>query len=152
MKKYDTHIELAPAKGDLAPQGGMMRYGFKRHIGVVGFQKLINKWLKALLTEEGTDLSNRDYGTGFSSLIGANVSGRRDIQAAVEFAVDKATQDIKNYQADQQLTDMSEMLEEAVILAITTSPSGAEIAVRVQLKNSANESVKIQIPVKTTRD
>lgn len=148
MPKYDTYIELVP-EAEQATSRKACRYGFKRHIAVRGFQKLINQWMKCFLTLQGTNLSDRQYGTLFPQLIGANVTSRRDIVEAVQIAVDKANEDMFRLQNARPSDDPTELLQDARLEALEINASATGFAAFVRLRNQAKQSLQFQIPPMT---
>jgi hypothetical protein len=138
---YDTYFELLPV-ADQSAQRGTFTYGYKKHIGVTGFQKLINKWVKAFLTERGTDLSSRDYGTQFASLIGSNITDRADIQQVAHTAVAKASADINAIQAQYPPDDDPETLHSAQLQSLIFEDNSS-VSVYVLLQNQAGKRLQI---------
>jgi phage baseplate assembly protein W len=138
---YDTYIELLPEDVQ-SGTGGTFTYGYNKHIAVAGFQKLITWWVKSFMTAQGSDLSNRDYGTTFSSLIGSNVTDRVDIQQIVHTAVAKATLDIRSVQAQYPPTDEQEILHSAQLTALIFEDNSA-VSVYVLLQNQAGKRLQI---------
>jgi len=138
---YDTYFELLPASEQKA-QRGTFTYGYKKHLGIAGFQKLINKWTKAFLTEQGTDLSRRLYGTQFPSLIGSNVTDRLDVQQIAHTAVAKATQDVLGIQARFPPEDAQEILH-SVQLTSLIFEDNSSVSVYVLLQNQAGKRLQI---------
>jgi len=141
MPTYDTYFELLPQSVQGA-QRGTFAYGYAKHIGVSGFQKLINKWVKAFLTAQGTDLSNRDYGTHFANLVGANITDRTDIQQVAHTAVAKATADINAIQAQYPPEDTREILHSARLTSLIFEDNST-VSVYVLLQNQAGKRLKV---------
>lgn len=145
MPTYDTYIAPLP-ESEQSVVHGAYTYGYDRHIAVRGFQKLINRWAKAFLTLQGTDLSRRNYGTAFPALIGSNVTDRGDIQEIVQSSVDKATQDIQQLSADALETglefDSEELLDSAKLDALVF-PDATGIAVYVTLQNQKGQRLQV---------
>ena len=145
MSRFDTYIELLPPD-EQSVQVGTFTYGYDKHIAIRGFQKLINKWAKAFLTLEGTDLSDRDYGTAFTALIGSNISSRRDIQEVVQSSVDKANEIIYEIQAEDPPDDAREILDVATLESLIFSPDGLGFDAFVRIKNQAGEVLQVLFP------
>jgi len=145
MPVYDTYMELLPIDQQ-SPQRGTYTYGYVKHIAVSGFQKLINQWAKCLLTLEGTNLSDREYGTQFTALIGSNITNRRDLQEAVQLAVAAANAKIKSYQAEDPPDDDREILDAAVLTTLFIDPDGAGFQCSVRIRNQAGEVLQVLLP------
>lgn len=145
MPTYDTYIELVPAAEQRVSRK-TFRYGFKRHIGVKGFQKLINRWIKCFLTMEGTDPSDPDYGTLIPNLIGSNVTSRKDVVEALQLAVDKTNETILRLQAARPSDDPMEMLADARLEALAITPAGDGFEADVRVRNQAGQVLTAQIP------
>jgi hypothetical protein len=138
---YDIYFELLP-EAEQGPQRGTFTFGYKRTIAIAGFQKLINKWTKAFLTEQGTDLSRRNYGTQFPSLIGSNVTDRGDVQQVVHSAVTKATQDILDIQAQYPPDSSEEIIHSARLTSIIFEDKSS-VSVYVLLQNQAGKRLQV---------
>lgn len=147
MTKYDSYIELIPEM-DTHGNTYTMHFGFKRTIGIRGFQKAINQWLKALLTVEGSDFSDKEYGTPLPKLFGSNITSTFDIQNVVVLSVNKALRDVQRYQSLAQLSDEDEMLAGADVLAITFDQNKLSFSVRVFLENQSGRGLQILVPIK----
>lgn len=145
MPTYDTYIELLPTD-EQSVQSGTYRYGYTRHIGIKGFQKLINRWAKCFLTLEGTDLSDRRYGTAFSKLVGSNITVRSDLAGLVQLAVEATNATIRRYQSARPSDDPRENLDDADLEALNISVARAEIEVFVRIRNQAGEVLRVQLP------
>jgi hypothetical protein len=149
MPLYDTYIELLPTE-EQSVQAGTYTYGYSRHIGIKGFQKLINKWAKCFLTLEGSDLSDRRYGTAFISLVGSNITTRTDLVDLVQLAVDSTNNTIRRYQSKRPSDDPRENLDDANLEALNISLERAEIEVFVRIRNQAGEVLRVQLPPTST--
>lgn len=145
---YDTYFELLPQSAQ-GVQRGTFTYGYKRHIGVAGFQKLINRWVKAFMTTQGTDLSDRTWGTQFPDLIGSNITDRTDIQQIVQSSVSKATDDTRRIQAQYPSDDATELLQSAQLTSLIFEDNSS-VTVYVLLQNQAGKRLQIILAGKVT--
>jgi hypothetical protein len=148
MPTFDTHIQLLPASNQTL-QTGTYTYGFSKHIGIKGFQRLITHYMKALLTLEGTDLSDRDYGTRFPALIGSNVTATADIQEIVTSAAAKAESTVIARQAKNPDLTADERLASAVVTSIIFDPDGLGFDATIYLKNKAGVGLQFLLPTST---
>lgn len=150
MATFDTYIELLP-EDEQGVQSGTYTFGYRKALGIKGFQKLINKWAKCFLTPEGTDLSDRSYGSPFPNLIGSNITTREDVVELVQIAVDKTTSKIQEYQAANPPEDDREILDDAELESVVFDATGTGIEVFVRIRNQAGELLRVQLPpVQTT--
>lgn len=145
MPRYDTYIELRPL-AEQSVRSGTYHYGYKKTIAIKGFQKLINQWAKCFLTAEGTDLSDRSYGSPFSNLIGSNITSREDVADVVQIAVDKTNAKIQEYQAADPPVDPREILDDAELESIVFDTSGTGVEVYIRIRNQAGELLRVQLP------
>jgi hypothetical protein len=149
MATFDIHFQIVPAAEQEASPGKLFTFGFTSAIGVKGPQKLINRWLKCLFTLKGTDLSDATYGTGYSELIGSNISSLRDFTDAVSLFVSDCNNQITAFDQAQFPPD-DERLDSANISSIVPrEDSGYDVY--VTLKNTAGVPVTVEIPSGTTR-
>ena len=142
---FDIHFQLRSA----ADSNGetLFTFAFQSAKGVRGFQKTINQWLKCLLTQRGSDITSKGYGTAFPDLFTGNTFSVSDVEERVVLAVDDATQQILAFQRGQSSTDLpaEERLSSASVVSVAqTAPSA--YTVYVVLKNSLNQSVKYALP------
>lgn len=145
--KYDTYFEFTPVEVQQTRGGSVVQLGFSKSVGISGFQKTINKWIKALLTERGTDVLDREYGTDFVRLIGSNVTSQSDIQTIIEDSVNKATDDVKRHQRQYPPENDNEAFSDAVIQSIVFSSDSTRIDVAVLIENVAGTTLRTLIPV-----
>lgn len=145
---YDIYIESVPPSDDASPPRSVMRFGFEKHLGISGFQKTVNKWLKILLTEEGSDYLNKSLGTRFSLLFESNISNPNDVSQVVIGAVDKATQDVLRVQQNDNTLEIDEILVSTRIVSLEFSRLESRVSVKIDLKNAAGQVLTAQIPVR----
>lgn len=145
MPTFDTYIELLPADQQ-SVQNGTYTFGYRKALGIKGFQKLINKWAKCFLTPEGSDLSDRTYGSPFPNLIGSNITTRGDVADVVQIAVDKTNAKIREYQAAKPPDDPRESLDDAELESLVFDTSGTGITVFIRIRNQAGELLRVQLP------
>lgn len=139
--RYDIHFQGVPA--DRASGTRCFEFGFQAPLKMAGFQALINRFAKTLMTPRGSDLLNKDYGTNFSSLIGANMTGDPSlITDIVEMAVADASDQVKRQDAIGMF-DAQEQLVSAEILGYEQQNEG--YAVWVKLKNVAGDSAEFAV-------
>jgi len=150
LSTFDTHIQLKPAAEQTTGYGTFV-YGFNKHIGIRGMQKLINKYLKTLMTLEGTDLSDRMGGTRFPALIGSNVTSVQDLQDIVATAVTKAEATIIRYQSLEPSDDPEEILQSAKMTSLVVDDNGVGFEVSILLKNQAGRSLQFILPTRALR-
>jgi hypothetical protein len=145
MPRYDTYIELRPTE-EQSVRSGTYQFGYTKPIAIKGFQKLINKWAKCFLTPEGTDLSDRTYGSPFPNLIGSNITSREDVSDVVQIAVDKTNVKIQEYQAADPPEDPREILDDAELESIVFDTAGTGVEVYIRIRNQAGELLRVQLP------
>jgi len=149
MPTYDIHYQLAPENEQLDAGGKVFTFGFTSAVGVKGPQKLVNRWLKCLMTPKGTDPLSRGYGTGFADLIGSNLSRYQDFVDAVTLYVTDCNDQIRAFDQAQFPPD-DERLESASVASVV--PRGADgFDVYVHIKNVAGTVLTAQVPAGSTR-
>jgi len=146
---FDTYIELLPADKQ-SVQVGTYTFGFDKTIGVKGFQKLINRWAKAFLTLEGTDLSDANYGTQFPALIGSNISDRAEIQEVVRVSISQANEILLALQADNPPPNDREALQDAELVSLIFEADGLGFEASVLISNQAGEVLQLLLPAQPT--
>jgi hypothetical protein len=149
MATYDIYFSILPEAEQIAAAGRVFSFGYTSAVGVRGPQKLVNRWLKCLFTRRGTDPLDTAYGTGFTDLIGSNLSRRKDFTDAAAMAVSDCNSQITAM--DQALFPPdNERLQSASITSLV--PRGADgYDVYVTIKNVAGELLTMLLPSGSTR-
>ena len=144
MATYDIHFQQVPADEQPYSGGKVFTFGFTSAVGVRGPQKLVNRWLKCLLTAKGTDPLRPAYGTGYANLIGSNISRYQDFVDAVALAINDCNGQIRAIDRTQFPPD-DERLASATITSIV--PRGSDgYDVYVSIKNIAGAVITAQVP------
>lgn len=147
---YDIHVEVIPFDPiDGLPNGKLFTFGYRNPLAVQGAQKLINKWIKCLLTKRGSDLFDKEYGTGFIDLIGSNISNVADVSDAVLLFVDECNSQVQAMDVTSRPPD-AERLQTATVYQILENGSDG-FEVYVYIKNYAGSQFSLTLPVRTTR-
>ena len=149
MATYDVHFQLVPEAEQPGAGARVFTFGYTTAVGVKGAQKLVNRWLKCFCTLRGTDIRDKEYGTGFPDLIGSNVSRKEDFVDAMSLFIDECSSQIKNFDQAQFPPD-DERLASAVLTNVTPHESGGYNAY-VTIKNVAGSLLTVQVPTGTTR-
>lgn len=140
--KYDVHFQLLP--GLQQTSGKLFSFGYKAAIGVAGPQKLINRWMKVFLTPKGSDPFDRNSGTGFSALLGSNITNRRDVVDAIVLALEDCNAQIRAMDR-RSMPPEDERLKAAVLTSVEDAGnSGFEIYISVS--NAAGLTVAVPLP------
>jgi hypothetical protein len=140
--KYDIHFQLISDSAQVS--GKLFSFGFKSAVGVRGPQKLINRWIKTLITPKGSDPFDRNVGTGFYGLLGSNITSRQDVIDAVSLFIEDCNNQIRASDRRNQSSD-SERLQTATLASlIENDEDGFEIYVNI--RNAAGITVTIPLP------
>lgn len=143
-KRFDLHIQTLPV-ADQRDTFKFMSFGYTATLGVVGFQLLINMWLKHMLTPRGTDATNITYGTDFTKAIGSNFSleEARDITL---LSIDQTNDYIRTVQRRQDTLTASERLSSAELVSFVEDPTAPGFTVTVEIINQAQERLALNLP------
>lgn len=139
--RFDIHFQLAPP----AEQSGgkLFTFGFKSAVGVRGPQKLVNRWIKTLLTPKGSDPYDARFGTGFMGLQGSNLSYRDVVDAVALFVEDCNTQ-VRAGDRQAPLPD-DERLQSATLEEVVDTGDG--FVIYIHLRNVAGQIVAVPLPI-----
>lgn len=143
MRTYDIYFQ--PTDVDAQANGAKpFGFGYAASVGVAGLPKLVNRWLKCLLTTRGSDVTRPDYGTEFNLLLQSNISSLEDVVDAVTLAIDACNQQIKALDR-AATTPPDERLQSALLVeGVPAGESG--FALRVQLRSMANATTTLSLP------
>ncbi len=146
---FDVHFQLI---GDPLEQQGSGKYftfGFTTAVGVRGPQKLINRWIKCLLTPQGTDPYEPAYGTGFSNLLGSNITRDNDVQDAVAIFIEECNEQIRNMDRKNFPPDDERLKSASIFRIVERSRDGFDVYVHI--RNMAGQVLTLQLPAVATR-
>lgn len=143
---YDIHFQILPEEEQISDR--VFGFGFVSAVGVRGPQKLINRWLKCLMTPQGSDPFSPTYGTGFANLIGSNISSIQDVLDAVSVFIQACSDQIRAFDR-LTFTPADERLQNAAILQVVTRPDGFDIWVGIT--NAAGLQTPVVLPSTSTR-
>lgn len=138
MDTYDIHI--APVIPNAVTGMRCFTFGYKAAVKVTGFQSLINRWVRTLLTPLGSDYLYPDRGTPLGGLIGNNVSSlSTELQDLVFLSVVETNAQVKQ-QDRLSIYPAKSQLYQATISQYIELPSSIEVWVRIEnmLKQQAD--------------
>jgi hypothetical protein len=145
--RYDIHFQPLPRAEQTSTS--VFTFGFLSAVGVRGPQKLINRWLKVLLTPQGSDPFDKAYGTGFTNLIGSNIQSVTDVLDTAALAVQECNTQVRAAERNV-FTPPEERLQTATILKIEeVGRDGFDIWVAIT--NAAGLTVTVLLPQISTR-
>lgn len=141
--KFDVHIESLPA--DQVVNGRCLTFGpYPRVLGVRGIYKMVERFMRCMLTPIGTHPSDRDYGTPLAAAFGGNTDPTT-LFALASQSVALASEKIQEYDSEYALPD-DERLQLAQIERIDTDDTGPGVTVYVSLQNAAGSSITVPLP------
>jgi len=141
MAKYDTYFQPVPSSQVHGFK--TFEYGYRASLKVSGAQALVNRWVKTLMTPRGSDPIYKEYGTGFSGLVGSNISDvTTDLVDVVNIAIEEANEQVREQDLVGFFPD-NERLANATLLSIEYSEDGMDVWVNIQ--NVAGESVPFRL-------
>ncbi len=141
MTTYDIHIQPVPA--DQVRGNKCYEFGYAAALKIDGFQSLINRWAKTLLTPRGSNPLSPEEGTNFPNLQGTNISrlttGIRDL---VALEIESANQQVRQ-QDDEGFRPDAERLQSSELRAFEESTTGFDVWVK--LTNVAGAEVTFRV-------
>lgn len=149
MTKYDIHFQQISKKDQLElVDGKVFTFGFKSAVGVSGPQKMVNRWVKCLLTSKGSDVMSANYGTGFNSLIGSNITSKNDLADALTLFIEDCNSQMRSHDWTNFPPD-DERFDSANLVKLTITDGGFEAV--VLLRNVLGRQVQVNLPEVSTR-
>jgi hypothetical protein len=143
MSRADLHFDLLPVS--CMRQGKLVSFTYAKLRPAYGAQKLVNRWLKCLLTRKGSDLTAPTYGTHFSDLVGGNVTTPDDIIDVVTLAINDCNDQIFSMDR-RRMAPEAERLHSATLEEVV-AVSRTEFRIRVILKNAARDRTTLDLPL-----
>ena len=144
-RQFDIHFQSLPASEYFGTRP--FTWGQRRSLGVAGLQKLVNMFLKYLMTPIGTDPLDLDGGTELPALMGSNVTPT-DAKEVLIFAVDKTVSAIMAWQGTQ-LPPEDEALANATVTDFISIPSLPGFSAQIYIQNVAGEGLNFLLPALT---
>jgi hypothetical protein len=144
MPRYDIHFQALTVE-EQTNTFKFVGFTYNPTIGVTGFQMLINQWLKCLLTPQGSDPTDLNYGTGFTGMIGSNLP-LADARDVCSMAIESCNEQVFAFQSTDSTLTSAERLATATITQFIPQPSAPGFDLYVELKNQANQTLTISVP------
>lgn len=120
-------------------------FGTDTRTPATGFYKTLLQWLKCFFTEQGTDIGDLSYGTGFASLIGGSAS-EADLRDAALLSVRQATKTIQSYQR-RGTVPADERLAAATLASLNVDQDS--VTLYVTMVSGTGESLELAVPTQT---
>lgn len=139
---YDIHFQLVPAEEQIG--GKLFTFGFKSAVGVRGPQKLINRWVKTLLTPKGGDPYDPNAGTGFMGLLGSNIASYQDVVDALTLFIEDCNEQVRASDRRNLVPD-DERLQSATLGQVLENGDDGFV-VYIHLRNAAGLVVAVPLP------
>jgi hypothetical protein len=102
---------------------------------------LVQRFLKILLTSQGSDAFRPDLGTQLRSLVGSTLPAAT-LRARATFAVDRASQLLRKEQTLRPVSNPAEMLKSATLLSAVFSPETSTLDLRVRINSMDGSSME----------
>lgn len=142
-KTYDVHFEGVP-RNELNSIQGLTFGPYTRSVGVRGAQKMVNRFVKCMLTALGSDLSDPDYGTSLADALLGNVE-KGTLRTIALQSVVAAEAKVKEYDSEYALNDEERLASVQVEDVVINEASGG-IVLTLTLKNVAGVAVQVLVP------
>lgn len=144
MPRYDLHFDLVNPL-DQEARGAAFDLNATRPTAIRGPQKLLNRYVKAFLTTQGSNPLHRKDGTDFTSLVQGNVEDPEDVQAALLLMIDDAADQIKAVDQRSPWLDNDERLR-AANLTIFRQIGPTRFEVHIELTTTSGARVTALLP------
>lgn len=142
-KRYDIHIQTLP-EATQRSTFKFMSFGYQETLGVVGFQMLINQWLKCMLTPRGSDPTNLDYGSDFIKAVGSNLSVA-EAQDLTLLSIGHTNEYIAGVQRLDNTLTATERLGSATLVDFLLDETAPGFTARVEIVNQARERLTLNL-------
>jgi hypothetical protein len=139
---FDIHIEGLPISRVHGSRGiGFGDYAL--HIGVMGPQKMVDRFMKCFLTPIGSDLTDKEYGTPVASALGNSI-GSTTLAQLVHMSAQQVVTTLQRYDSLYDTPD-DERLVLASIEQLEVTAAGDGFDAYVRLQNAAGTTVLIMV-------
>jgi hypothetical protein len=144
---FDIHIEGVP-RDELLNEKFITFGKYPSPLAVKGIQKLVDRFLKCLITPAGTDISDPNYGTQLVSLFLGNFDAP-SMRQMIRLAVINAEDQIRRYDVINGAPE-DERLASATIESLNLDESAPGFELTVLLQNTAGTTVLVLLPTTVT--
>lgn len=144
-RQFDVHFQSLTTTDYFGTKP--FTFGQKRSLGIAGLQKLVNMFLKYLMTPIGTNPLDLDEGTELPNLIGSNVDVG-DAREVLTLAVDATVSAIIARQSQQPPPD-DEMLAGATVTDFISIPSLPGFSAQIYIQNVEGAELTFLLPALT---
>jgi len=144
-RQFDIHFQSLPASEYYGTKP--FTFGQTRSLGIAGLQKLVNLFLKYLMTPIGTNPLDLDEGTEVPGLIGSNVNVD-DAKEILVLAVEKTVGAITARQSMQPPPD-DEMLAGATVTDFISIPALQGFSAQIYIRNVEGAELTFLLPALT---
>lgn len=144
---YQFDIYFQSYTTDDWPGTKPFNFGQTRSLGIAGLQKLVNMFLKYLMTPIGTDPLDLDAGTALPMLIGSNVDSN-DVQETLQIAVETTVGALIAIQSKQSPPD-DEALAGASVTDFILIPALPGFSAQIYIQNVAGAGLTFLLPALT---
>ena len=140
---YDIHFESA-AEGQNRGFEFLTFGDYTRHEGVQGPQKMLNRYLKCLLTPLGSDYTDTNYGTPLMDGWGGNIDPN-DLRELVITSIRDAEDQVRAYDLEN-FAPTDERLASVTIEEITVDASEDGFRLGFTVTNVAGVGLTVLVP------
>jgi hypothetical protein len=137
---YDIHFQSTAGAVGKKP----VSFGYTATVAVRGLPKMVNRWLKCVLTPKGSDPTAKDEGTEFTRLIGSNVGSPQDALDAAALAFEDANDQLRAWDR-LNLPPPDEQFGSATVVRVVELQAGG-FDIWVQLKNIQGARTNMKLP------
>lgn len=143
MATYDLHFESV-AEGQNRGFEFLTFGDYTRHQGIKGPQKMVNRFLKCLLTPVGSDYTDQNYGTSLMDGWGGNVD-HNDLYELITTSVRDAEETVRAYDIEN-FAPTDERLASVTIEEITIETAGDGFTFVITVTNVAGQGLTVLVP------
>jgi hypothetical protein len=144
---YDIHFQILPAEDQRSER--VYGFGYTSAVGVRGPQKLINRWVKCFMTQQGSDPFSPRYGTGFPGIIGSNISSVEDVIDAVALFIQDCNEQVRGQERGTALPADERLGGATILRVVQEGPVGFDVWIGIT--NAVGLQTPVLLPSTSTR-
>lgn len=139
MSGFDVYLQMFQATGEYKPIG----FGTRASVAVRGGTKLVQRFVKCLLTKKGSNSLDPEQGTDFPDLINSNITDTGSLEATVLQALADAEAQVKEAYAGLPNEPQPSKFN---LLALAFDRATGYLDVRVELTTADGATIGFAIP------
>lgn len=140
---FDIHFQPVPSADVRSTR--VFTFGFRASLKVSGPQSLVNRWVKTFMTPKGSNPLDKEEGTAFGRMVGANINSYdHGIEDVILLAIEDANEQVRKQDLEGMFPE-NERLSNATLLQQKTEIYDDVVVLWVRIVNVAGQVLPVKL-------